>query len=166
MLQISVQKRKKKKETEQPSHLFWGKTTALVCCFFYDVRMQTPTSGVWNHSPWAMRTCAFQEPRTCIPWVSELMGWQCSCWMEDIMERYSLSHFLVICLSCHSLLQNSWFFSFVLHSGKMQSDWCCVRYHFAWAEISASTEIVMTIHRENTVLWDGWTAIKKRILWL
>lgn len=37
-----------------------------------------------------------------------------------------------------------------------------LQYRFAWTEISASTEIVMTVHKGNTVLWaeDGSTTIK------
>lgn len=38
-----------------------------------------------------------------------------------------------------------------------------LQYRFAWAEISASTEMVTTIHQGNTVLWAGdeCTTIKR-----
>lgn len=51
------------------------------------------------------------------------------------------------------------FFSHIQGRGKVFD---VLQYRFAWTEISASTEMVMTIHKGNTVLWaeDGGATIK------
>lgn len=146
---------------EQLSHLVWGKTATLVWFFWWDsnshsrhVKSQSPSSvymslslsgtmylhplGVWTDGMTAqLLNRRYHDTRQILPFPCDL---------------------LVL-----SLPSAEWFYSFLMsciqERGKVFN---VLRHRFAWTEISASTEMVMTIHEGNT-LWagDGRTTIKR-----
>lgn len=140
--------RKKKKKPKQNILVIWfeGKLPLWCVGFFWvflNVGIQAPTADMWNHSPWAVHlwTFLFQEPHTCILWVCELMGWQHSCFAEDTVIQGRLSLFPVICLSRHSLLQNSFILSSRIAFGEEASVWCAA--------------VSLCLGRNLRIHWDG-----------
>lgn len=77
---------------------------------------------------------------TCIPWC---LGWQSSCWTENIVVQGRLSHFLVICSSCHSLVQNS----FILFT--------CLALKERFKAFDALCVPSLCLDRDLCILWDS-----------
>lgn len=95
----------------------------------------------------------------CLNW------WDDSAVAEQKISWYKADSPLSLCdLLVLSLLSAEWFYSFLMsHVQERGKVFDVLRHRFAWTEISASTEMVMTIHQGNTLLWagDGRTTIKR-----